>query len=57
MESNNGPNFGDIILWAPNESTDYTEMVYKKCHYEKRIRDTDGEFIIEEYEIFQILKR
>ncbi|UZO05002.1 uncharacterized protein OCT59_025363 [Rhizophagus irregularis] len=46
-----------IISNMGETNQDYTEMVYKKCHYEKRIRDTDGEFIIEEYEIFQILKR
>lgn len=55
--ANNGPDFGNIILWTPNESTDYTGMVCKKRHHEKRIRDTEGEFIMEDYEIFQIFKR
>jgi hypothetical protein len=52
-----GPDFGDIILRANNESADYTWIVSKKRHHEKRIRDTEGNFVMEDYEVFQILRR
>ncbi|PKK70381.1 hypothetical protein RhiirC2_779767 [Rhizophagus irregularis] len=55
--SKNGPDFADIILWAHNESTDYTSLVCKKRHHEKSIRDAEGNFTMDDYEVFQILKR
>ncbi|GES93538.1 BTB/POZ protein [Rhizophagus clarus] len=53
----NGPDFGDIIVWAPEVTSNYTSMVCRKRHHEKRIRDVEGNFIIEDYEVFQIIKR
>ncbi|CAB4412217.1 unnamed protein product [Rhizophagus irregularis] len=55
--SKNGPDFADIILNTPDENTNYTRMVCKKRHHEKSIRETEGDFTMDDYEVFQILKR
>ncbi|GES93607.1 hypothetical protein GLOIN_2v1882540 [Rhizophagus clarus] len=53
-----GPYFGDdIIVYASEESIDYNEFYYQKCHYEKEIRDSGYRFSMEDYEVFQIIKR
>ncbi|UZO04939.1 uncharacterized protein OCT59_025301 [Rhizophagus irregularis] len=53
-----GPKFGhDIIIGAQNAFTDYDVAQCKKHYYEKKIRDSEGEFIIEDYEVFQIIKK
>ena len=53
-----GPCFGkDIIIVSRNGSTDYSAMHYSKSFYEKKIRDTEGYFFIEDYEVFQIIER
>ncbi|CAB4412213.1 unnamed protein product [Rhizophagus irregularis] len=53
-----GPFFGrDIIIRASNESTNYDTSYCGKLHYEKMIRDTGNKFQIEDYEVFQIIKR
>ena len=55
--SGQGPYFGnDIGTYASNVSSDYTESYCKKTRYEKKIRDIEGDFTIEDYEVFQILK-
>ncbi|UZO09112.1 uncharacterized protein OCT59_029349 [Rhizophagus irregularis] len=53
---NYGPSFGDLLIWAANESNNYEHILTKKNHFKKKIRD-DGEFSIEDYEVFQIIKR
>ncbi|POG81343.1 hypothetical protein GLOIN_2v1509986 [Rhizophagus irregularis DAOM 181602=DAOM 197198] len=53
----NGPDFCDFSIWARNESIDYDNFRYRKSNYEKRVKDIDGDFIIEDYEVFQITKR
>ncbi|GBB85462.1 hypothetical protein RclHR1_00120016 [Rhizophagus clarus] len=53
-----GPYFGDIAISATfdhNKSYDY--ISYGKRYYEKRIKDSDGRFAMEDYEVFQIIKR
>ncbi|RIA99034.1 hypothetical protein C1645_812023 [Glomus cerebriforme] len=53
-----GPYFGnDIIIWASSESTDYNTIFCKKWFYEKMIRDTKDTFSIEDYEVFQLIRR
>ncbi|GBB85448.1 hypothetical protein RclHR1_00120002 [Rhizophagus clarus] len=53
-----GPFFGlDIFIRATGEFKDYDVISYKKSYYEKRIRDTDDKFQIEDYEVFQIMKK
>ncbi|GBC10250.1 hypothetical protein RclHR1_09470010 [Rhizophagus clarus] len=53
-----GPIFGrDIVIRTSNESTNYNDVRYKKDYYEKRIRDTDDKFQIEDYEVFKIMKK
>ena len=52
-----GPCFGwDSNIWSTYESTDYDTIYCKKNYYEKKIRDTDDRFSIEDYEVFQIVK-
>ncbi|PKY34540.1 hypothetical protein RhiirB3_454369, partial [Rhizophagus irregularis] len=53
-----GPYFGiDIIIKAASESANYNGISCKKRYYEKKIRDTENGFSIEDYEVFQIKKR
>ena len=55
--SQHGPFFGDdIVIWSKNQFTDYDTVRYKKDYYEKKIRDTEDKFSIEDYEVFQIMK-
>ncbi|PKB91767.1 hypothetical protein RhiirA5_447620, partial [Rhizophagus irregularis] len=53
-----GPHFGgDINICASNVSADYNFTEYFKGHYEKKIRDIEGKFTIEDYEVFKIIKK
>ncbi|GBC11577.2 BTB/POZ protein [Rhizophagus irregularis DAOM 181602=DAOM 197198] len=55
--NNRGPHFGDIIICSnKGENTDYDYCCYKKRYYEKKIRDIEDKFSIEDYEVFQIIK-
>ncbi|RGB21540.1 hypothetical protein C1646_675863 [Rhizophagus diaphanus] len=56
---NNGPCFGyDIIVHASGgECADYNNINYKKEDYEEKVRDTEGNFFIDEYEVFQLVKK
>jgi len=53
-----GPSFGDsdLFLHSANASTNYNENYCQLSDYEKKIRDTEEKFSIEDYEVFQILK-
>ncbi|GBB83232.1 hypothetical protein RclHR1_00100036 [Rhizophagus clarus] len=52
-----GPYFGDdIIIYSSNEYTNYDDIYYQWKHYEKRIRN-NGNFTIEDYEIFQLIRK
>jgi len=54
----NGPDFGDIIIWASSETTNFNSIVCKKRYHEKRIRDVAEEVLfLEDYELFQIIRR
>ncbi|GES93578.1 hypothetical protein GLOIN_2v1882540 [Rhizophagus clarus] len=58
FSDNAGPNFGnDIIICSSNESTNYDKFRCNNCYYEKPIRDSDDYNNIEDYEVFQIIKR
>ncbi|GET66989.1 hypothetical protein GLOIN_2v1492841 [Rhizophagus irregularis DAOM 181602=DAOM 197198] len=63
FDSNYGPSFGDSDLKLSNYrcySTDPFNFNYNECrqkHYEKTIRDTQGEFHVEDYEVFQIKRK
>ncbi len=52
-----GPSFGDYDIFLHNIdfSENYNRSYCKFTDYEKKIRDTE-EFLIEDYEVFQILK-
>ncbi|RGB27053.1 hypothetical protein C1646_400467 [Rhizophagus diaphanus] len=53
-----GPYFGqDIVIWNENQFTDYKIIRCKKNIYKKKIRDSEDYFAIEDYEVFQIIKR
>src|SRR5204863_227922 len=53
-----GPHFGeDLLVWSSGETADYSPTSCRKKYYEKKIRDTDGRFSLEDYEVFQIIKR
>jgi hypothetical protein len=53
-----GPFFGmDIRIRASNETTNFNTIYYEKRYYEKRIRDKEDKFDIEDYEVFQIIKK
>ncbi len=55
-----GPSFGDCdILLSKSifiNSCNYNRNYCKLADYEKNIRDTEEKFLIEDYEVFQILK-
>ncbi|GBC11642.2 BTB/POZ protein [Rhizophagus irregularis DAOM 181602=DAOM 197198] len=53
-----GPYFGqDIVIWNENQFADYKIIRCKKNIYKKKIRDSEDYFSIEDYEVFQIIKR
>src|SRR6266496_5553 len=53
-----GPQFGkDICIYSSNESTNYETTSCRNNYYEKKIRDTEGKFSIEDYAVFQIIRR
>ena len=55
-----GPCFGDdIVIYANNvgDTTDNYEICSSRVDYEKRIRDSDDKFSMEDYEVFQVIKR
>jgi hypothetical protein len=55
---NYGPSFGegDLKLFGRNRTKDYDIIYCKQGYYEKKIRDTEDKFSIEDYEVFQIIK-
>jgi hypothetical protein len=55
-----GPAFGDDIdirVEEDDDSKDYNYCWYMQQDYEKMIRDTNSIFSIEDYEVFQIIKK
>ncbi|GBB93356.1 hypothetical protein RclHR1_21550002 [Rhizophagus clarus] len=54
-----GPYFGnDIVIYSSNNnSQNYDVIYYKEVFYEKKIRDSENGFTIEDYEVFQIIKK
>jgi hypothetical protein len=53
-----GPYFGsDIIIWGSDKFADYDKIRCREIFYEKKIRDSEDNFTIEDYEVFQIIKR
>jgi hypothetical protein len=55
-----GPTFGDDIELYTDGNDELKEYDYCRCahrYYEKKIRDTEDLFSIEDYEVFQILNR
>jgi hypothetical protein len=55
--SKHGPQFGhDINIYSSDESADYSRTSYKNNYYEKKIRNIEGTFSMEDYEIFQIIR-
>jgi hypothetical protein len=56
-----GPTFGssdiDICAQDDDESNEYSHCWCGQLNYEKRVRDAEGFFSIEDYEVFQIIKR
>ncbi|GBC11532.2 BTB/POZ protein [Rhizophagus irregularis DAOM 181602=DAOM 197198] len=52
-----GPYFGyDIIISASRESVNYGDIWCRKRYYEKKIRDTEEQFSMEDYEVHQITR-
>ncbi|RGB27275.1 hypothetical protein C1646_799178, partial [Rhizophagus diaphanus] len=54
----NGPYFGkDLVIRSPYSKNEvYSDIYCTKNSYEKKIRDTEDQFFIEDYEVFQITK-
>jgi hypothetical protein len=52
---NNGSYFSDMAVFASRNN--YSYISYKKNYYEKKIRNFEGGFYMEDYEVFQITKR
>ncbi|EXX65421.1 uncharacterized protein OCT59_025351 [Rhizophagus irregularis] len=53
-----GPQFGgDIVMSSSNEFIDYETISYQQDDYEKKLRDSDGVFSMEDYEVFKIVKK
>ncbi|PKC76256.1 hypothetical protein RhiirA1_406532, partial [Rhizophagus irregularis] len=55
-----GPSFGSSDLQLSvsiggNKSNNFDYNICKQTYYEKRIRNTENLFYIEEYEVFQII--
>ncbi|RGB30412.1 hypothetical protein C1646_711413 [Rhizophagus diaphanus] len=48
------PYFSDITMFS---SYDNKYISYGRNNYEKKIRDSEGGFYMEDYEVFQIIKR
>ncbi|GES93522.1 hypothetical protein GLOIN_2v1881255 [Rhizophagus clarus] len=56
--STHGPFFGnDLIVRTSGEHNDYDNIYCKKKYYEKKIRDTEDGFSMDDYEVFQIIRR
>ncbi|PKY35897.1 hypothetical protein RhiirB3_533357 [Rhizophagus irregularis] len=52
-----GPSFGsDLVLYGSNSTRDYDNIYCNQNYYEKKIRDTEDKFLIDDYEVFQIIK-
>ncbi|CAB4429977.1 unnamed protein product [Rhizophagus irregularis] len=53
-----GPSFGngDLFLFGFSKTRDYDNIYCKQNYYEKKIRDTEDNFSIDDYEVFQIIK-
>ena len=54
-----GPTF-DPDIWLSVKDDDLKEYNYNRCRqcsYEKAISETKNEFLIEDYEVFQIVKK
>ncbi|PKC01311.1 hypothetical protein RhiirA5_365048 [Rhizophagus irregularis] len=57
---NVGPTFGrdiDIYVEMGNGSKEYNYCQCKQKYYERGIRDKEDLFLIEDYEVFQIIKK
>ncbi|GBC11614.2 BTB/POZ protein [Rhizophagus irregularis DAOM 181602=DAOM 197198] len=53
-----GPQFGgDIVMSSSNEFKDYEKISYQQDDYERKLIDSEGEFSMEDYEVFQIIKK
>ncbi|POG67702.1 hypothetical protein GLOIN_2v1644555 [Rhizophagus irregularis DAOM 181602=DAOM 197198] len=55
-----GPAFSNdiaIVVSTSNDSESYKHCQCQQKRYEKKIRESEDLFLIEEYEVFQILKR
>ncbi|PKB95460.1 hypothetical protein RhiirA5_436678, partial [Rhizophagus irregularis] len=53
-----GPQFGgDIVMSSSNEFKDYEKISYQQDDYERKLIDSEGEFSMEDYEVFQIVKK
>ncbi|GBB96936.1 hypothetical protein RclHR1_02880002 [Rhizophagus clarus] len=55
-----GPTFGEdieIYVEVDDDSKEYDYCQYKQQHYEKNLRVTENLFLIEDYEVFQIIGR
>jgi hypothetical protein len=56
-----GPTFGrnDIVIYVQddNNSKEYDYCECMQTDYEKKIRETEGLFLVKDYEVFQIMKK
>ncbi|EXX54927.1 hypothetical protein RirG_230020 [Rhizophagus irregularis DAOM 197198w] len=51
-----GPQFGyDLTICSTDKLVNYSKIFCKQHFYEKKIRDTEDEFLIEDYEVFQLI--
>ncbi|EXX70739.1 uncharacterized protein OCT59_025297 [Rhizophagus irregularis] len=58
FSSTAGPYFGnDFVICALNESADYNVTRCSKRFYEKKIRNSEDNFTIEDYEVFHLIKK
>ncbi|GES93555.1 hypothetical protein GLOIN_2v1868421 [Rhizophagus clarus] len=52
-----GPQFGyDLTICSTDRSINYSKIFCKQHFYVKSIRDTEDEFLIEDYEVFQLIE-
>jgi len=56
-DSDYGPSFGTDLVLHSSESGNYDDIFCDVASYDAMIRDTGDRFSIEDYEVFQILKK
>jgi len=53
-----GPYFGhDLVIISYNKAKEYEKILCNKSSYKKEIRDINDQFLIKDYEVYQIIRK